>query len=99
MPDWAQQGSKIFAWLFAYKVFSIAWQMYFGNLVGSQASSESPWMSLKMIAHLSSSVVMLRGIDALIDPAFQKLNPLKRLTEEDRIAINAETAAQDLTNK
>lgn len=91
MPDWAQQGTKLFAWIFGFKIFSIAFQMYVGSLVGANASSENPWMSLRMIAHLTAASVMLRGIDALIDPAFQKLNPLRKMTEDDKTIIAKET--------
>lgn len=75
--------------LMLWKIFSTGTQLYLASLIATNGSSQDPWLQLKTIAHFGAIVAALRGVDALIDPAFQKLNPF---THEEKKAIAAETS-------
>ena len=83
---------RIFGWIAAFKIVSTAVQLYFGALITANSSSQDPWMDLKMTAHLGAIALTLRGLDALIDPAFQKLNPLRKLSDDDKAVVASETS-------
>lgn len=75
---------KAFKLLFTYKLCSTFAQLYMGSLIASNASAEFPIIALDKIAHMGAVIVALRGIDALIDPAFNALKPaeLKAIANE-----------------
>lgn len=82
---------KAFFCLSTYKLISTSIQLYLGALVTANASAEEPWINLQKIAHFGAICLTLRGIDALIDPALEKLNPLKRIPPEELEQIAKET--------
>lgn len=90
---WVLNVAKAFSWLLLYKILSTGTQLYINALVTMNGSSSTPWMELTTIAHMGAASAALRGIDALIDPAFQKLNPF-RLTDQDRKVIAVETTTE-----
>ena len=82
---------KAFFCLSTYKLASTAVQLYLGALVTANASAEDPWINLQKIAHMGAICLTLRGIDALIDPALEKLNPIKKLDTKELEQIAKET--------
>lgn len=84
-----------FYWVFAYKLASTFAQMYMLSLIASNGSSEQPFLDLKTIAHLGAWAAALRGVDALMDPVFQKLNPFK-IDEPKPVVQSAEIAVASL---
>lgn len=75
--------------LFIYKCASTFVQLYIASLIATNGSSEEPWLALKTIAHLGALLAGLRGLDALIDPAFRQL--VSAITDDDKKKIAAET--------
>lgn len=75
--------------LFTYKCLSTFAQLYMASLIATNGSSEEPFIALTKIAHMGAWVAALRGIDALIDPAFKVL--VAPLNEEDKKAVAKET--------
>lgn len=75
--------------IFLYKFCSTFAQLYMGSLIATNGSSEEPFLRLTTIAHMGAWVGALRGVDALIDPAFRKFFG-NILSEEDKKAIASE---------
>lgn len=64
-------------WVFVFKLITTGVQLYLLSLIATNGSSQEPFLALKTIAHMAAWAAALRGVDALIDPVFQKLNPFK----------------------
>lgn len=71
------RAALAFHWVFGYKLTSTFAQLYILSLIATNGSSQEPFLNLKTIAHLGALAAALRGVDALMDPVFQKLNPFK----------------------
>jgi hypothetical protein len=66
---------EAFFGLFAFKVVSTAFQLFFLSLLASNGSSNEPFYQLKTIAYLGAVAAALRGVDALLDPVLRKVTP------------------------
>lgn len=71
------RASVAFYWVFVFKLGSTFAQMYLMSMIATNGSSQEPFLNLQTIAHLGAWAAALRGVDALMDPVFQKLNPFK----------------------
>lgn len=76
--------------MFIYKCASTFAQLYMASLIATNGSSSDPFLDLRLIAHMGAGVAALRGIDALIDPAFRRL--VAPLSEADKKKVLEETA-------
>lgn len=87
-------GTPEFRFLFGYKIASTFVQLYLLYLITTNISASEPFLSLKTIAHFGGLVAGLRGMDALIDPMLQHLDPFKgkRLSQDDKDLIASETS-------
>lgn len=90
-------GTPAFYWLAIYKAFSAFAAVYILSLCNANQTTETPFISGKVLAHMTSFALGLRALDSLVDPFFQKLNPLRMpaLSDDDRKIIASETTMPD----
>lgn len=88
-------GTPAFRILFCYKCFSAFITVYLLSLISTNGASETPFLNGIWIANFGALAAAFRSIDALIDPAFQRLNPFAQsnLSDQDKREIAKETTA------
>ncbi len=79
------RASIAFYWVFIFKLSTTFAQIYMLSLIATNGSSNEPFLALKSIAHMAAWAAALRGVDALMDPVFQKLNPFR--VEEKHVGV------------
>lgn len=85
------KAAMLYHKLLLYKCASTFAQFYLLYLVTTNGSSETPFISLPMIAHMGALAGGLRAIDAVLEVPFKAIDPFQKHTPEELRQIAKET--------